>query len=248
MMPDSREHNHVPSVSGKGSPAAGRRSDKLTERLCCPLCKAAQNLTPVPGQDKRNYYHCGRCNMVFIPPAQYVQPELEKARYEEHNNGIQYPGYVRFLMHAIRPALPLLNPGDTGLDYGCGHVPTLSTLVAREGFPCADYDPFFRPQLSAGPHDFIFATECFEHFFDPHQEMQRITNLLKPGGLLIIMTLFWQQKKDFITKYYFRDITHCVFYHRRTIEFMAGAYGYKVEYRDKKQVAILRKNQAADRS
>lgn len=209
--------------------------------LCCPLCRVTQNLTPVPGQDERDYYHCASCELIFIPPSQYLRPDAEKARYEEHKNGIQYRGYVRFLMQAIKPALPLLKPGDAGLDYGCGPGPTLSILVEREGFSCQDYDPFFRPELPPGPHEFIFATECFEHFFDPHDEMQKLGNLLKPGGLLIIMTQFWKKKKDLIKAYYFRDTAHCVFYHPSTMDFIADKYGYKIEYRGKKRVTILRK-------
>ncbi|MFW6348537.1 MAG: class I SAM-dependent methyltransferase [Cyclonatronaceae bacterium] len=210
--------------------------------LYCPLCKAAENFTPVPGQDDRDYYHCANCELIFIPPAQYLPPDAEKARYEEHNNGIQYPGYVRFLMQAVTPSIPLLQPGNAGLDYGCGPSPTLSILVEREGFRCQNYDPFFRRKLPPGPHDFIFATECFEHFFAPHEELQTLGSLLKPGGLLIIMTLFWQQKTDFLNDYYFRDPAHCVFYHHKTIDFIASEYGYEIEHRSKKRIAILRKN------
>jgi len=207
----------------------------------CPLCHTSENLTRLEGQGKRTYSRCPECALIFVGKGDVLPAEEEKSRYLEHKNGIQYPGYVKFLNQAIDPALPLLKPGDRGLDFGCGPVPTLSILMKRQGFECADYDPFFVPEKPRGPFEYIFATECFEHFFDPAAEMDYINSLLAPGGLLIIMTVFWKDEGELISGFYFRDPSHVVFYHPKTIEWLANRYGYGIEYMDDERIVILRK-------
>ncbi|MCH8568531.1 MAG: class I SAM-dependent methyltransferase [Balneolales bacterium] len=207
----------------------------------CPLCTYTGPAEIIDGQDSRTYFMCPKCRLVHVEPTDYLPPEIEKERYLTHNNGIQYPGYVKFLNRAIEPTLPFLNDGAHGLDFGCGPAPTLSILMQQNGFSCEDYDPFFFPELPSGPFDYIFATECFEHFFNPAKEIGQINQRLKPGGLLTIMTLFWHTQQDFQTNFYFRDTAHTVFYHPETIKWIATNYGFKIELIDMERIAILRK-------
>ncbi|MCH8558759.1 MAG: class I SAM-dependent methyltransferase [Balneolia bacterium] len=209
----------------------------------CPLCGTENNLKQLDGQDIRVYSKCPECTLIFVRQEDLPAADEEKSRYLEHNNGIEYPGYVKFLNQAIQPALPFLKPGGRGLDFGCGPVPTLNILMEREGFTCENYDPFFVPDKPDGPYDFIFSTESFEHFFDPAKEIEYVSSLLKPGGLLTIMTVFWKSESDLIIHYYFRDPSHVVFYHTDTIEWIAKNYGYDVVYSDEKRVVILRKTE-----
>ncbi|MCC5935201.1 MAG: class I SAM-dependent methyltransferase [Candidatus Cyclonatronum sp.] len=207
----------------------------------CPLCREAVNLRPFPGQDQRRYQLCLNCKLISVLPADRTDAQEEQHRYKTHNNGPEFEGHVRFLMNAIEPALPYLKPGSRGLDYGCGHVPTLSVLLNRRGFDCLDYDLYFFPELPAGPFDFIFSTETFEHFGEPAADISRIAALLRPGGILTVMTLFWQSEEMFLKHFYFRDTTHFVFYHEDTMQWIAKTYGLELLFSDAYRVMVFRK-------
>lgn len=71
-----------------------------------------------------------------------------------------------------------------GLDYGCGPVPLLSKIIGQMDMECDEYDPIFSPvQQLEQQYDFIFATECFEHFFLPAKELKQLKGLLNEGGI-----------------------------------------------------------------
>ena len=75
-------------------------------------------------------------------------------------------------------------------------------LVRRRRIACDDYDPLFADHPFRPPYDFIFATECLEHFHNPESEIRRISSLLKPGGLLGTMTERWTTLEQFPNWYY----------------------------------------------
>jgi SAM-dependent methyltransferase len=210
--------------------------------LTCPLCRNIDNHAPVKGADARQYFHCSNCDLIFVAPAFYLSAEAEQARYQFHQNNIEDVGYVAFLNKAIQPALLFMNSAMKGLDYGCGPSPTLSKLLQQQGFLCDDYDPYFFPELNTTrKYDFIFATECFEHFFQPEKELHIISDLLNENGLLIIMTEQWQTIEHFNTWYYPKDPTHVCFYHTNTFNFIAEKFGFEILHNDEKRVVVLRK-------
>lgn len=213
-----------------------------TNKIVCPLCDEKNNLETLSGTIHRRYHWCKHCQLVFVNPLDLLLPGDEKARYLEHNNGIQFPGYVAFLNRAVEPALKLLSPNMKGLDYGCGPNPTLSILMERQGFTCDNYDPFFFPELPQRTYDFIFATECFEHFHQPKAALERICTLLKPGGFLIVMTEPWPSIENFKNWYYINDVTHVSFYHTATFEFICREYGFKMHETENTRVFILEKS------
>ncbi len=188
------------------------------------MCSNTNSFAEVKGPDKRAYYKCKVCKLIFSDPYFYPSKEEERKRYLTHNNGIEYPGYVSFLNQAIEPALPYFEKGMQGLDFGCGPVPTLSVLLKREGYACDDYDPIFYPELPDKNYNFIFATECFEHFFHPKKDINTIKSLLKPNGLLIVMTQNWEDESAFSGWNYADDITHVCFYHLDTFDYISKTY------------------------
>ena len=208
----------------------------------CPLCLVSGQTTDVRGADDRRYYLCGNCSLIFADPAHYLSPAEEKARYETHENSIKNPGYVRFLKRVVEPILPYLDRGMRGLDYGCGPGPTLSLLVRQQGIGCEDYDPLFADRPLQPPYDFVFSTECFEHFYRPAMDIERIHALLKPGGLLGIMTERWTTLEAFADWYYTRDPTHVSFYHANSLDFLCIRFGFTPMWMDEKRVAIFRRN------
>ncbi len=209
--------------------------------VSCPLCLNRKSFKTLEGPDKRAYTKCNDCQLIFTGTRFHPSVNEEIKRYSEHKNGIEYPGYVEFLNQAIEPALPHISGDMKGLDYGCGPTPTLSLLLKRQGYKCDDYDPLFFPEITDKVYDYIFATECFEHFFLPGKEIQRIYEMLGPQGFLIIMTEPWRTEEAFSSCYYARDNTHVSFYHSRTFEFIAEKFGFVSHKSNNLRVFILQK-------
>ncbi|GAB6089484.1 class I SAM-dependent methyltransferase [Spirochaeta dissipatitropha] len=209
--------------------------------ISCPLCADQQEKQQVQGKDTRRYFLCPTCRLIFIDPASRLTPEAEKSYYGTHENSIEQPGYVRFLQQIITPTLAWLRTGMRGLDYGCGPGPTLSELLRREGMHCDDYDPLFRPQKPQGPYDFIFSTECFEHFYEPVHDIQQITELLKQDGILAVMTEQWQDLPQFRQWYYTTDPSHSSYFHRQTMDYVAARFSLQIIQEVKNRIIIFRK-------
>lgn len=211
--------------------------------LPCPLCQCLgpKTLTFQSHAKKTRYWHCPHCRLIFVDPAALPTREKEKTVYQYHQNSPEHSGYIGFLRRIIDPAQNYLTPDMRGLDYGCGPGPTLSVLLKRQGFACADYDPIFYPELPHSDFDFVFATESFEHFHSPATQMRHIQELLKDGGYLFIMTLLWDDGVDFPSWHYKNDPTHVSFYHRDTIDFICDQYGFKLLDMPNERVILLQK-------
>ncbi len=207
----------------------------------CPLCGARGPFAGVADMRKRTLRACGACGLVFAAAGDLPAPAAERERYAKHRNGPDDAGYVAFLRQAVAPARPFLTPAMRGLDYGCGHTPTLHRLLAEAGLRCENYDPFFFPERPAGPFDFLFATEVVEHFHRPAEEWPRMLELLKPGGVLTVMTAPWTDLDAFRTWGYASDETHVAFYHPRTLDWIFTTFGLETLDRTNPRVHVLRK-------
>ncbi|MEQ3632655.1 class I SAM-dependent methyltransferase [Thalassolituus sp.] len=211
----------------------------------CPLCNEENGLTPIRASDKRTYFACLNCHLAFVDPADYLTADEEMAYYATHENRIEDEGYVRFLQNVTTPLLALIpNEQKThlqGLDYGCGPGPTLSILLEREGIACDNYDPFFADIQLKTQYDVITATECFEHFHQPAQELTKLTKLLAPNGYLALMTSRWKTEQQFANWHYTRDPTHVVFMHDKTISYIAERYGVTPVWQDDRRVVIFQR-------
>jgi SAM-dependent methyltransferase len=208
--------------------------------MTCPLCSIAGQTKAVTGADSRQYHLCCSCSLIFVDPCHHLSLAEEKAHYTTHENSIENDGYVNFLNLVLQPMRPYLDDTMRGLDYGCGPGPTLSQLLKRQGIACDDYDPLFASRPLQPPYDFIFATECFEHFYKPNKEIQQVCRLLKPGGLLGIMTECWTTLDQFAKWYYTKDPTHTAFFHEDTFSFLCRQFGLEVLWKDEKRVVIFR--------
>lgn len=212
----------------------------------CPLCFQGVH-QQLRGPLNIELYHCDNCELIFKNKEDRPSQTEETERYLEHNNDESSKGYVDFLKKAVQPALNFMEAGMEGLDFGCGPNPVLSQIVNEAGFSCANYDPLFFPELPDERMDFIFATECFEHFFHPNKEMRLITALLRPGGILTIMTNRWRELEKVADWWYVRDKTHVVFYHQKSFEYLCKTFGYSVLFDDGESVLVLQKEVVASR-
>ena len=131
-----------------------------------------------------------------------------------------------------------------GLDFGCGPRPVLSMLMERKGFPQQNYDVFYAKDdgLLAASYDFITCSETAEHFNQPAREMRLFDSLLRPGGILGIMTQFAPaDEAAFRHWHYIKDPTHVSLYRPATLHFIAQLMNWKLMYCDNKSVVIYQK-------
>ena len=206
----------------------------------CPLC-GRQPAEPLATLEGRAYWRCGRCALRFLDPAQRPSPAAEAAVYRRHENDPDDPGYRRFLARLAEALLARLAPASRGLDYGCGPASAAAAMLGEAGHAVALYDPLFRPDAAVltGSYDFVLLSEVAEHFHRPAEEFRRLAGLLRPGGLIAVMTCFQTDDARFAGWHYRRDPTHVCFWREETFRWLAAQRGWSCEV-PRKDVAILR--------
>lgn len=184
------------------------------------------------------------CGLVFVPPEYHISDGEEKERYDLHQNDYGDQNYRDFLSRLVEPVKACLPSGCRGLDFGSGPGPVLAQMFRDEGFDMEIFDPFYsvNPAPLGGEYDFITASEVVEHLRDPFEELDRLCRLLKPGGILGIMTgmLPGPGAEEFGEWFYKNDKTHICFYSPAAVSWIAGEFGLKMEWASG-NVVILRK-------
>lgn len=206
----------------------------------CPLCGG--RAAPFAPGAARGALRCGVCALTFVPPQRRLSPGAEKARYETHENRPDDPGYRAFLDRLLEPLSRRLTPGAEGLDFGCGPGPTASVMMRERGFAMTDYDPYFVPDEAAleRDYDFIVCTEVLEHLREPRETLDLLERLLRPGGMLGVMTTLLADDGAFATWWYAQDPTHIAFYKEETLDWVARSRGWSLESLPR-GAALLRK-------
>tara|TARA_B100000795_G_C22730920_1_gene411345 strand:+ start:404 stop:1066 length:663 start_codon:yes stop_codon:yes gene_type:complete len=196
----------------------------------------------------KDYWRCGVCATTYLDASHYLTAEEEGARYALHENNPDDPGYRKFLSKLVDPLLDRLPPGSVGLDFGCGPLfgdcdaPAVAAMLREAGHSVSLFDPNFAPDRTAlaRTYDFITATEVVEHLHCPADEFDRLDGLLRPGGLLAVMTGFQTNDAEFGKWHYRRDPTHVVFFREETFRLVAERRGWTCEF-PAKDVALMRK-------
>jgi hypothetical protein len=200
---------------------------RSTPPPACSLCCADSSFLLLVVHDKR-YWRCPNCELTFLGGESWLSHDEERAVYELHQNSETDPGYRGFLSKLTERLLERLEPGCEGIDYGCGPGPALASMLREAGHEVTLYDPFFAADPSAlqRTYDFIVCTETAEHFQHPGEEFERLNMLLRPGGLIGLMTCFQTDDAAFERWHYRRDPTHVVFYRERTMRVLAQRHGW----------------------
>ncbi len=196
--------------------------------LACPLCAFSPSVFFF--QDDKNYrqryQHCPQCDVVFVDPACRLDAAAEKARYDKHNNDNSTP-YVQFLSRLALPVLAQLSSPAVGLDFGSGRSQAMAEIFRQAGHRCDCYDIFFYPKTTLLPqaYDFMIASEVIEHLYSPKAVIEQWLTLLKPGGLLGIMTgIRPAAATDFADWWYKNDPTHVLLLSDKTFAYLQRRY------------------------
>ncbi len=170
----------------------------------------------------RDYYKCQKCTAIMMDARHFLSPAEERARYEQHENCVDDPGYQRFVSPITDAIQEQFTPEAKGLDFGAGTGPVITKLLQDAGYSLLLYDPFFwnNPQVLQARYDFIACCEVMEHFQDPLREFRLLRSLLKPGGVLYCMTKIYSEDIDFMKWHYKNDPTHVFFYHQNTLRWI----------------------------
>ncbi len=200
----------------------------------CPLCEFSQN-NPFYTDEAffggvRHFYECEACRLIFVPESGHIGWEEEKVRYGLHENSPDDAGYVSFLNQLIAPLRQYIKPGSLGLDYGCGPGPAVKNILQDLTENISEYDPHFRPdtELLSRPYDFCVATEVIEHFRHPKEDFGQIDRLVRPGGIIGLMTDQYREGIDFANWGYKNDPTHIMFYQKDTFAKIADLFKWEI--------------------
>lgn len=183
---------------------------------------------------------------MFKDPKIFLTTSEDEERYGQHQNNSDDPGYLNFLGKLANPLKEFLPPFFQGLDFGCGPGPTLSLILEAHGGEMENYDPIFFPDahlLIPETYDVVTSTEVVEHFKTPKHDWELLVSLVKEGGLLGVMTQFFNDSTDYQSWWYKNDPTHVVFYQEKTLNYLAQHFGLEVLYNDQKSVVIFRKGE-----
>ncbi len=208
----------------------------------CPVCEstATRRFQQV---GERLYHRCETCLATFLDHSQLPSIDQEKREYDLHRNAPDDPGYKKFLQRLTLPMLERLPAAQQGMDYGCGPGPALAAMMREAGHSVAVWDPIYAPDhnVPERQYDFITATEVVEHMHKPAREFQRIAGLLRPEGMLGIMTIFQTDDSRFANWHYRRDPTHVVFYREQTFRVIGQRLGWTLDLPARNTVIFTRK-------
>jgi len=211
----------------------------------CPLCHAS-SIHPFHQDNRRYYFQCARCQLVFADRTTLLSDAEELAQYQLHENNLEDSGYRRFLQRLAGPLLRSLPAaGLSGLDFGCGPGPLLAQMLREAGQHMAIWDPYFAADAAVlqQRYDFISCSETIEHFVNPAQEWALWLKLLKPGGTLAIMTKRYTTAAAFAGWHYKLDPTHVSFFSTDTFAYLAKRDGFTLNIADNDVVILqLRKH------
>jgi SAM-dependent methyltransferase len=177
------------------------------------------------------------CDFISLEDKCIISPEEELEVYERHENSIDDPRYVQFFMKFVNMAIIDHVERDEieCLDFGSGPEPVLAKLLRRQFDWQVDiYDKYYALEkiYKGNQYDLITSTEVAEHFDNPLRYFKLFKKLLRPDGLLSIMTLFHPSCDDFYNWFYINDPTHISFYSAKTLGVISEIVGLDILYCD----------------
>lgn len=196
-------------------------------------------------QFDNDYFYCASCEFIARDEEKIVNQTMEKSTYDQHQNTYENEGYVNMFKDFLdRAVMPYVREGKSGLDFGSGPGPVLSQLLSKEyKYDMAIYDLYYAPQTTYKntTYDLLTCTEVVEHLKDPLSYFKHFKELVKPGGVIGIMTLFHpRDDSKFCDWHYRRDMTHIAFFTPKTMEKISELLDMELLYCDLKRCCSFR--------
>lgn len=178
---------------------------------------------------KRTLFYCPDCGLVFVPEAQWLSVDDERARYAHHDNTPANEGYVKLLGEVADVVCGLVAPGARVLDFGSGQNAVLTALLRERGLDCVAYDPLYGigPDAFRVKYHAIVACEVIEHLRDLRAELTSLAGGLRPGGRIVVRTQCYPSLVELPSWWYARDPTHLNFFAERTLAVGAWLAGLR---------------------
>ena len=217
----------------------------ISQFSLCPLCGSRGEHFYYYSRQKRDFYLCPLCRLLYQETSSLPDEEEERARYSLHRNSEEDKGYVEWLERFIsRAVLPWFRGGSI-LDFGSGPEPVLSRLLAGQGRDVYSYDKYFSPSWPGDrTFSFVILSEVLEHLADPLKEFRRIASLTEKNGRIVLQTSFLRffNKEWFGSWWYKEDVTHIRFYSASSLIMLGQQSGWTLEYQDGRSIAVFKKN------
>ncbi len=199
-------------------------------------------------QDARGarFQVCEECGFIMRDRQQSLGREEERQRYLLHENSRENEGYVQYLQRFLNESvLPHAAADCRILDFGSGPLPVLTELLREAGFSTDAYDPFFAPDTSYTAHtyDLVILLEVIEHTSDPAAVIQQLSQLLNPGGIIIMQTQLVTRQigAAFTSWWYKEDPSHISFFTRESMDVLARRVGMIAGYPGKNVIKYYAK-------
>lgn len=199
-----------------------------------PKCRICGSETePIHHPRSGVFYHCSSCEFISKSKDDIISHVDELKIYSTHENSIDDPRYVEYFYNFLDEAVfPFVKGEIHGLDFGSGPSPVLAQILKRDqNYEMDIYDFFYAPDkvYLSKRYDLIVCTEVVEHLSDPMAYFKLFKQLLKPEGILAIMTLFHNNDRAyFMDWHYARDLSHISFYTPKTLALIASKVGLKI--------------------
>jgi hypothetical protein len=199
----------------------------------CSLCGSRADFLcrqRVLGKYDVAYFHCGRCDLI-----QTEEPYWLDEAYSSTMSALDTGAMARNLFCASLVPVFCRLLGVKGkhpcLDYGGGHG-VLTRLLRDRGYDYSWHDKYgpnlFARGFAGDPtsrYDLVTAFEVFEHLAATRDEL---TRLFQPRHkFLLVSTLLHAGHQPGWWYYMPESGQHVSFYSRRTIEHVAGLFGYR---------------------
>ena len=209
----------------------------------CYICKESTKKF-LNNKTNISFYHCENCEFICKEPSLYQAIELQKERYDLHENSANSDGYRAYFQRFLDFTLPLVGSPKSALDFGCGESSLLASMLKEQNIECDYYDPIYHPKglKAKKKYDLIVTTEVFEHLHKPQEVFATLLEHLNDGAYLAIQTEFHPNNTELFKKwYYHQDPTHIVFFRAKSFEVLANLHNTKLIADNKKNMLLIKK-------
>lgn len=222
----------------------------MPDQITCKLCGSPAHLRftrPLARDLEGRYFECANCGLLQSDHLDRLESGEIAEIYDASDADLD-PGAAWRLTHLGRRMEHLTRfriiPGSSGrlrvLDFGSGPGFLVAYLSHRLDWDTWGYDPYVMPAFAAerrlknwdevearGPYDLLIASEVFEHFTSPREQIAPLADILSPKGSLFITAELYERRIHGPDWPYLapHSAGHVAFYSRRSLDEIASLLG-----------------------